>query len=412
MILVKSEVVDSIENFIEEVRFQMKAVFAHDHIFYKYLEQYYSHGELSQEMLLRYTSNFGKVMILTRQKKIEKLNDRMSISSIPRTEFIEIPNFKSLKRCYKINEARRILEKEVEMADCVIARVSSIGLLAIECAIKKNKPYIVEVTACSWDTLWNYGNLLGKLIAPYYYFKTKKLIQKSQYVIYVTNKFLQKRYPTLGVTTECSNVVISDFDESIIEKRVKKITCNEKRIILGTIGALSSRYKGFDTVIKALSILKRKTGAAIEYRLLGGGDSHNLRKLAIKFGVEDLIRFDGTLPSGKPVLDWLDDIDVYIQPSRAEGLPRAAIEAMSRGCPVIGSDAGGIPELLSKNCIFHKSNYKQLAEIIYQNVFNKDWLEDEAQRNFKEAKKYDKEKIELRRNEFFRKFACDIKVYN
>jgi glycosyltransferase involved in cell wall biosynthesis len=388
----------------------MKVVFAHDHIFYKYIDQYYSNGGFSGEVLRRYTKNFEDVVVLTRQKRIEEYNDKLSLASIPRVEFIEVPNFKSIKMLYKIIKARRIIESEIEKADCVIARISSIGLLAIEYAIKKNKPYIVEFVVCPWDSLWNYGSLKAKIYAIYSYFKTKKLVRKAPYVIYVTNKFFQKRYPTIGTATGCSDVVINDLDESIIEKRLKKISNTEKKIVLGSIGAVSSKYKGFDTVIKALPILRSKVGPNIEYRLLGIGDNQYLRELAIKHGVEDLVKFEGTLPNGGPVFNWLDDIDIYIQPSRAEGLPRSVIEAMSRGCPVIGSDVGGIPELIDENCIFQRSNHKQLAEIIYLNGFKQDWLEIEAQRNFEEAKKYDKEKLELRRNDFFNKIVCDIKV--
>ena len=46
-----------------------------------------------------------------------------------------------------------------------------------------------------------------------------------------------------------------------------------------------------------------------------------------------------------------DNIDVFIMPSLQEGLPRSMVEAMSRGCNVIGSRVGGIPELLDDN--FH-----------------------------------------------------------
>lgn len=387
----------------------MKVVFAHDHIFYKYKDQYYSNGSLSGEKLTTYTNNFDKVTILSRQKKIDEMNDKLSLSSIPRVNLIDVPNFKSIRTYYKIIQARKILQNEIGEADYVIARISSIGLLAIECAIKKSKPYMVEVVGCSWDSLWNYGGLKAKIYAIYSYFKTKKLIQNAPYVLYVTNEFFQRRYPTSGISTGCSDVVISHLDERIIEKRLKKIACREKKIVLGTIGALSSKYKGFDTVIKALPILRSQIGSNIEYRLLGGGDNQFLRELAIKHGVEDLVKFEGTLPSGEPVFSWLDDIDIYIQPSRAEGLPRAVIEAMSRGCPVIGSDVGGIPELLDRNCIFQKSNYKQLAEIICQNVLKQDWLEIEAQRNFEEAQKYDREKLELRRNEFIKEFISNVK---
>jgi glycosyltransferase involved in cell wall biosynthesis len=38
--------------------------------------------------------------------------------------------------------------------------------------------------------------------------------------------------------------------------------------------------------------------------------------------------------------------DVYLQPSLWDGMPNALLEAMAAGCGCIGSDAGGIPEII------------------------------------------------------------------
>ena len=89
------------------------------------------------------------------------------------------------------------------------------------------------------------------------------------------------------------------------------------------------------------------------------------------FGVENQVFFDGTLPGGQPVYDWLDDLDLYLIPSLQEGLPRALVEAMSRGCPAIGAKTGGIPELLGKDCIYGRKNYKKLAKKIKMILYNK-----------------------------------------
>ena len=56
---------------------------------------------------------------------------------------------------------------------------------------------------------------------------------------------------------------------------------------------------------------------------------------------------------------------VYIQPSRIEGLPRALIEAMSRGCACVGSSVGGIPELLNNQYIHEVNDYNSLAVKIF-----------------------------------------------
>lgn len=101
------------------------------------------------------------------------------------------------------------------------------------------------------------------------------------------------------------------------------------------IGSLKNNIKGIDTAIKSLSLIN----CSIELRVLGGGDTEKWRKLAEDEGVNDLVYFDGKLQSGAAVYEWLDNIDLYIQPSYQEGLPRALIEAMSRGCPSIGSTA-------------------------------------------------------------------------
>ena len=94
-------------------------------------------------------------------------------------------------------------------------------------------------------------------------------------------------------------------------------------------------------------------------------------------------------------------MDVYIQPSLQEGLPRALLEAMSRGLPCIGSNAGGIPELLEKKMIFKKRNVKQLCKILKN--LNKEELINSANYNFKKSKLYNLSYLNNKRNNFYDK---------
>lgn len=61
---------------------------------------------------------------------------------------------------------------------------------------------------------------------------------------------------------------------------------------------------------------------------------------------------------------FLDTVDIYIQPSKQEGLPRSVVEAMSRGCLCVGSRIAGIPELLSTKYLFNAGNVMQIAKIL------------------------------------------------
>ena len=83
--------------------------------------------------------------------------------------------------------------------------------------------------------------------------------------------------------------------------------------------------------------------ANVDYKLdplVASGNALDLR---------DRIVSRGRIPTGAPIFEFLDSLDLYLQFSRGgEGLPRALVEGMSRGCPAIGSTVGGIPELLTE----------------------------------------------------------------
>jgi glycosyltransferase involved in cell wall biosynthesis len=148
-----------------------------------------------------------------------------------------------------------------------------------------------------------------------------------------------------------------------------------------------------------LSALSKEGYDNLEYQLIGGGTGERLRQIAKKYNVEDKVKFLGSLSHDK-VFEWMDDIDVYIQPSSVEGLCRSVIEAKSRACPVIASNAGGNPELVNNEYVFKKKNINQLKEKIVKLITNKNAMKDEAQRNFSDSKQYSKEALAKKREKF------------
>lgn len=387
----------------------MKLVFAHDHVFYQYKDKFYSTGGLSKEMLERYTQVFEEVVVISRQKKINEYFDNLTLASTKNVKFVKIPDFKSIKNYFTILEAKNKINKVILQADALIARLpSSIGSLAVKTAKKHNKPYLIEMVACPWDAYWNHS-LKGKIIAPFAYLGTKKEVKEADYVVYVTNKFLQKRYPTKGKDVNCSNVSLKDFDENILELRIKKIN-NLKpgsKIIIGTTAAVNVKYKGQQYVIQALGKLKKQGITNYEYQLVGSGDQSYLKSVAKKYDVIDQVKFLGQKRHDE-VFEWLDTIDIYVQPSRQEGLPRALIEAMSRGLPAFGAKTAGIPELLQEEFLFSntRKNIDEICNILIN--FDKEKMIKQANFNYKVAKRYDRLTIEKRRQEFFKYFKSNV----
>jgi len=383
----------------------MNVVFAHDHNFIYNSGKYYSNGSFGLKALERYTKVFEKLTVLSRQKKKEKVDDKLTLSSGNNIDFIKIPNLNSRKNILKYKNASQTINRQIKKADYVIARLpSTIGDLAIKYAKKNNKPYLIELVGCPWDTFWNHS-IRGKIIAPFIYLNTKKRVKKSEYVLYVTNEFLQNRYPTDGNTINCSNVTLNNFDINTLNKRLNKISnlSEDKKKIIGTTAALDVRYKGQETVIKALGNLKERGITNFEYQLVGSGDPSYLLSVAKKYNVSNQISVLGSKPNNE-VFNWLDEIDIYVQPSKTEGLPRALIEAMSRALPAFGTKAGGIPELLEGNYTYNhtKNDIERICNILLS--FDKLTMKNQAKKNYKESKNYDKDVIEKRRTKFFTKF--------
>ena len=143
--------------------------------------------------------------------------------------------------------------------------------------------------------------------------------------------------------------------------------------------------------------MKKQGNTDYCYQMVGDGNRERLEKIISDLGVEDQVEFMGVMTHER-VFEWLDSIDIYIQPSRQEGLPRALIEAMSRGLPCIGARTGGIPELLPENKIFSNTsnNIREICDLLKS--MNKDEMRSDAVRNYHESENYEIDKIRLRRN--------------
>lgn len=375
----------------------MKLVFAHDHKLRMVDGKYYTLGGLSDFVTERYTAFFDNLTIICRV--IEKQDYD--------TQLFELKNPHAAVKAASdgsliiSRDAKKMIEEEVKTADGLIVKLHSvIAEIAIHYANKYNVPYLIESVACPWDSYWNYS-LKGKFVAPFMYLSTRKTIRNAPYAIYVTKDFLQNRYPCEGRWIDCSDVELSYVDNDILNKRIQKISISDRPLVLGTLAQIDVRYKGQEYVIKALSKLREK-GIIFKYRLAGSGDNSFLKSIAQKYYVEDLVEFCGVL-SHSEVFNWLDDIDIYIQPSKQEGLPRAMIEAISRACPACGSTAGGIGELVDREYIFPKGSVSGICSILEE--LTEDRLLEQARINFETSKKYKKDYLDEKRNAFYREFA-------
>lgn len=372
---------------------------------------YYTGSAFSQPVFDRYLQHFNHITLLMRKAGIAP-DDKESLSRMnkldtSRIDVVILPDFTdSIKNYFSIKNRRRfrkiIIDNITDDRAVIIRAPSASGAIAARYCRKIGKPFLVEAVGCPWDSLWNHS-LRGKVLAPFEWLKFRRTIKHADYAVYVTSEFLQRRYPTRGKSAAISDVQLQPADDRVLEKRLAKIENHSGKIKLATAAAVNVAYKGQRYVLEALAKLKEQGNTDYEYHLAGGGDNSVLKNLAEQLGVSEQVVFEGSLSHDK-IFDWLDDMDLYIQPSTVEAMPRALIEAMSRGLPAFASRVGAMPELIGEKNIFAKKDVQTIAE--YLNVLTGEKAKAMAEVNFDYAKGFQKELLEKKRYDFYAAFAA------
>ena len=114
--------------------------------------------------------------------------------------------------------------------------------------------------------------------------------------------------------------------------------------VAGVVGRVEPD-KGGEEAVAALPRLRNALpGARLVF--IGQTDAvhvKRLRELARGLGVADAIRFEG---ERQPAAPLLSAFDLLLHPSHHEALPRAVLEALHAGVPIVASAVGGIPEAI------------------------------------------------------------------
>jgi glycosyltransferase involved in cell wall biosynthesis len=104
--------------------------------------------------------------------------------------------------------------------------------------------------------------------------------------------------------------------------------------------------KGFDRLLQAVPALLGRHPHARVWLVGDGPEAESLRRLAVEQGITDHVRFVGM--QRNPYV-WMKHADLFVLPSRYEGLPNSLLEATALGCPTVALDhPGGTWEIMSR----------------------------------------------------------------
>jgi glycosyltransferase involved in cell wall biosynthesis len=316
---------------------------------------------------------------------------------------------------------RRALRDAIREDDAVLMRVPSFLANCIEPTLRgRRQPYGLEVVGDPYDGLapGSIRHLLRPLLRLSMPRQLRQQCDHAAGVAYVTERALQQRYPTRGVTTGVSDAAIpattiggsqrvftthySSLSLAADPFPAPRSVSAGSAVRLICVGSLEQFYKGHDVLLRAM----RKCvagGIDLQLTVVGNGRIRpQLETLAGSLGIGSRCEFLGQLEHGPAVLAELDKADLFVLPSRTEGLPRALIEAMARGLPCISTEVGGIPELLPSEDLVPPGNVRALAAKIREVARSAVRRQQMSQRNVAVARRYAEDVLQPRRAAFYR----------
>ncbi len=153
---------------------------------------------------------------------------------------------------------------------------------------------------------------------------------------------------------------------------------NGASLVIGSVCALRPE-KRMDLLLRAFAQVRRRQ-PGMKLLIVGSGPMQPAL---------EALRRDLTLeqdcilePAKVEVADWMRAMDIFVLSSSSESFPNALLEAMACGCCAIGSDVGGVGELIEhqrSGLVFQSGDVDGLAESLLQAIDRKSWRQQMGQ---------------------------------
>lgn len=290
----------------------------------------------------------------------------------------------------------------------VIMRVGSqVAACAEPFLRRRRRPFAVEVVGDPY-AMFSAGSVRHPLRVFFRWWFTRQLKRQCRdacAAAYVTREALQRCYPP-GPDTVAAWYSDVELGQGALAASPRSYStppdnAGQRPWTLIAVGALEQLYKGPDLALQALALLAQR-GLDVRLRWIGGGRQvAAMKTLAERLGVEKRVEFLGQIARDR-VLTELDRADVFIMPSRQEGLPRALVEAMARALPCIASAVGGIPELLDDGELVPNEDATALAQRLAALLGDGQRMTRLSARNLACAQDYREDLLRQRRERFYR----------
>ncbi len=390
----------------------MRILLPCDNYLFRYKGDIYAKSQEEYDLFKRYIRVFDFMRLVGRCSDVDKLKPTYVPIRDSRIEIVTLPMFRGPFQFLKVFiEIKKRIKNVYDGVDAGVLRLPSImGSYMGYGMLRRHIPYIAENLYDSQDGYRSSDRLSEKLLWRLMDYLQRHLCYKAYGVSCVTQYYMQRRYYTKkedGFSSHYSTLAL--YPSFYTAPRKFPSHKNSFSIIHIANPVVTKGRKGHEQMILMLeSVVEKNINANVIF--IGGGTEKEINKLkqfANECGVGDRVTFTGYL-SKDEIRKLLLESDLYVMPTKAEGLPRVVIEAMSVGLPCISSKVSGLPELLDNHYLTDYNDVDTMANLVKELLSQPRIYENVSRDNFEKSKAYEASILETRRDRFYANLKSKI----
>ncbi len=388
-----------------------KVLMSCDDFLYSHEGTFYASSQEKYDFYQRYLRVFDELRLVCRcEERKELKKGYVPLNLDPRIEVIPIPMFHGpLQYAKKYISVGCALKHVTDGCSAAVLRIPSTTAMRVgNHVLKSGIPYACEVVYDGEDG-WKVTSGITRLIWKRIDKNMRRFCTSADGVSCVTEHYLQQHYFSKKQDAFTSHYSSLALDKTFYTSP-KSYTEHSPFVIAHVTNQIGFHgRKGNLELIQAISILK-DAGLEAKVKFVGeirDGSPEKVKQYAAQLGVEDRIEFLGYI-SRKELDVFLNEVDLFVLPTKAEGLPRVIIEAMAKGLPTITTPVSGCPELISQHFLVEYDDVACLADRIKELMIRPDLNEQTSRENFEKSWQYEASVLQKRRDEFYGKLKAIV----
>ncbi|WP_244101307.1 glycosyltransferase family 4 protein [Burkholderia ambifaria] len=309
----------------------------------------------------RFAQHFDAVRIVARA--FPKAQPIGSVVTGPRTSFVDLGAIRGGRRWLTgLPRTAVRLYRVIRSAQTLMIRFpGNVATLALLLCWITRKPFSAEIVADPEDYFSKDASThpLRRVAKWIHCSSTALAARRAQSVRYVTETYLQAKYPA---RSRADSFGFSDayLPNGLFAARDADALARSGSLRLINVSMMHNRSKGHVALLEAVSRLKRKNVPVVLTLVGDGALRGELEALAHTLGIANVVAFRGQV-SSETACATVAEHDLFVLPSLQEGMPRAMLEAMAVGTPVLGTGVGGIPEVLPASDVIRAGSVEAIV---------------------------------------------------